>query len=237
LVKRLRRLHDGSGRQQAGHFLAEGRRQIDGLLASGAMVPEILLRDDLPIPETWPVERIRLISAAVAARLSQLPSPPGYLAVAAIPTPPAPADPARGALVCVGVADPGNLGTLLRSAAAFGYQQAILVGGADPWSAKVLQSAMGVLGVVALHQLPADQSPAALPAGAALVPLVARHGVPPAAVLRRHSWIIVGSEAHGLPPAWRTCGHPCTLPMPGHAESLNAAIAGSLALYLAATAV
>lgn len=212
-------------------MLVEGQRAVGDCLAAGWQPRHLLVREDATVPGGWPsVERV---SARVAERLSQAASASGYLAVFPEPVPPA-LDTASGGLALAGVGDPGNLGTLLRSAAAFGVRQVVLAGGADPWSHKAIQAATGALTRLAVHVLPEDGGPEPL-AGGRLCALVVAGGRPPAELPPASRWLVVGSEAHGLPAAWRmACREFCTLPMPGGTESLNAAVAGSIALYLLA---
>ena len=62
-------------------------------------------------------------------------------------------EPSLGGLVLHEVGDPGNVGTLLRSATAFGLKQILCIGGASIWSPKVVQASSGVLPLVAIHQV------------------------------------------------------------------------------------
>jgi TrmH family RNA methyltransferase len=230
LVKRLLHCHDARGRRSEGLVLVEGLRLVGDCLAAGWTPVHLLVREGEAVPEHWPAPTT--ISARVAQRLSQAATASGYLAAFPLPSP-ARLDPALGGLVLAGIADPGNLGTLLRSAAAFGVRQVALAGGADPWSAKALQSTAGAVARLALR-------PGAIPqdvAGARLCALVVAGGRPPEALPRQPRWLVVGGEANGIPEEWRAvCAEQCTLPMPGGTESLNAAVAGSIALYLASRA-
>ena len=132
---------------------------------------------------------------------------------------------------CVANDDAGNAGTLLRSAEAFGTA-GVIVGslGAEPHQPKVVRSAMG-----ALFRLPlAVADPKALSGlldgwevtglAAAGEPL---HGLP----WGQRSIVAVGNERHGLGRWESLCTRLGAIPMSGKAESLNAAIAGSIALY------
>ena len=68
-----------------------------------------------------------------------------------------------------------------------------------------------------------------------LCALVATHGKNPHEVALKDALIVIGNEANGIPQQWiEQCDEKITLPMPGNFESLNAAVAGSIALYLAA---
>ena len=231
LVKRLATLASATGRRAEGLFLAEGSRLIDGLVSAGWVPAYLLVRAELPVPEHWP-EVIR-VSERVVGKLSQAATASGYCAAFPIPQP-APPDPSIGGIVLAGVADPGNVGTLIRSAAAFGIRQVVLSGGADPFGPKVVQATAGALALVTLHQV---SGPAAVLGGAPCCGLVVADGVPPPALARGPRWLVVGGEAKGIPADWlAACSERLTLPMPGGTESLNAAIAGSIAAYLLSVA-
>ena len=66
-----------------------------------------------------------------------------------------------------------------------------------------------------------------------LYALIVKGGKPPDTIDSKKALLVVGHEAHGIPPAWvAQCDHSVTLPMPGNTESLNAAVAGSIAAYI-----
>ena len=233
-VRRLVRLQRAAGRRELGAFVVEGRRAIAAYLAAGWQPRACYLRADLDPPEEWAERSWRRISTAVATRCSTQRSPSGYLAEFALPGA-ATLDPARGGLVLAGVADPGNAGTLLRSAAAFALGQVLILGGADPWSPKVVQAGAGAQAILALRRVEAAAVAELehLAAGAACCALVVAGGAPDLPPPPR--WLVVGSEAHGLDPALlAACSHRLSLPMPGGSESLNAGVAGSIACFLAA---
>lgn len=231
LIKRLRRLHDVRHRRTDGAFLVEGMRAIAAFLAHGWQPHELLLGEGLDEPAEWRGRALTHVSAAVMGKLSQADTPSGYLASFALPTPPV-LDPMAGGLVLYGIADPGNLGTLIRCAAAFAVRQVLLIGGTDPFAHKVVQASAGELATVALYRTDAAQGLDPLAGGAPCCALVVRGGVDPADLPRRARWLVVGREAHGLDEAaLAACGERVTLPMPGGTESLNAAMAGAIACY------
>lgn len=227
LIRQIAALHDTAGRRAAQAFLVEGRRAIDGLLAAGWTPLHLLVQEGREVPAHWPAPE--LLGERAAARASAASTPSGYLAVFALPTPP-PLDPAAGGLVLAGVADPGNLGTLLRTAAAFATRQVVCAGGADPFGTKAVQSTAGAIAALHLHRC-AD--PATLAGAAPLCALVPRGGMTPEDCPRGPRWLVVGGEADGIPADWMAaCTQRLTLPMPGAAvESLNAAVAGAVAMY------
>ncbi len=168
------------------------------------------------------------VSREVLDRLAPTQHPRGPVAVIGIP----PSVSVSGScLVLWGVADPGNLGTLIRSAAAFDMDVAVDATSADPWSPKALRAAAGAhfrirvetgITVESLrargHSLVASVPAAGVDIGQINVPS-------PVAIL-------VGSEARGLPEAVADAADQrVTIPMPGGTESLNAGVAGAILAY------
>jgi TrmH family RNA methyltransferase len=132
--------------------------------------------------------------------------------------------------------DPGNLGTLVRSAEAFGATGFILLPGTvSLWNGKALRASSGSAFRLPILAMTADEAFAALRAhGVEIFAAVARDGDTqvdfsgPAALL-------LGNEGAGLPEVWLSkVDRRVTIPCPGDVESLNAAIAGSVLLYEAA---
>ncbi len=141
-------------------------------------------------------------------------------------------------VVLAGLQDPGNLGTVLRSAEAFGATGAILLPGTvSPWNPKAMRASAGsVFRLAHLHASQDDclarlaahgiRTFAAMPD--APLPLASTNLSQPAA-------LVIGSEGAGVPPAFaERCHARITIPTPGPVESLNAAIAASILLYEAA---
>lgn len=161
-------------------------------------------------------------------RLATTGHPQSPVAVAVIPE--AAGLPAGDLLVAWGVADPGNVGTLIRCAAAFGLGFAAGPGTADPWSPKVLRAGAGGhfrAGAARVDGLEPLQA-----GGRRLVASVVRGGAAPAALPPGPLAVLVGDEARGLPPeVVAACEAAVTIPMPGGAESLNAAVAGAILAY------
>ena len=123
------------------------------------------------------------------------------------------------------VADPGNVGTLIRSADAFGAGVALSPGCADPTGPKALRASMGALFRVPLAEF--DE-----PSGVRIA-LVPRAGTPlPELELDGDVVFVLGSEREGLPDeVLGRCDVRATIPQSAGAESLNVAMAGTIALY------
>jgi RNA methyltransferase, TrmH family len=231
LVKQLRSLHDVRNRREMGLFLLEGQRAIDGCLQAGWKPQHILLSEEVALPTAWVAHPLLRMSTRVAEKLSQASTPSGFIAVFPVPQPP-PLALERGGLVLAEVQDPGNVGTLIRCAVAFQLTQCVMLGGADPYGHKVLQATAGTIAGMNLYRYGSDQSLSLLAGGAPRCGLVVRGGQHPAELARGPRWLVVGSEARGLQEQQLSdCDERLTLPMPGPAESLNAAMAGAIGCY------
>ena len=139
-------------------------------------------------------------------------------------------------LVLAALQDPGNTGTLLRSAEAFGATAALLLAGtATPWSSKSLRASAGSALRLPLLAMRGVEEAAALLRSHSIrsYAAVASGGSAPAdAPLHQPAALWIGNEGAGLSAAeLAACDARITLPMPGAVESLNAAVAGSLLLY------
>ena len=141
-------------------------------------------------------------------------------------------------LVLVGVSDPGNVGTIVRSAEACAARCVIVSGGADPWAPKAVRASAGsMLRVPVVSGVDAAEALSALRvAGARVVAADAHDGAPhDAGVLAASNGpvaLVLGSESHGLDPALRELvDRRVRIPMAGDAESLNVAMAATLLAF------
>ena len=234
-VKQIVALHNTKGRREYGHFVAEGIRTIETLIAGGMkpihfLATEQALDTAQQFVSQYGGECIE-VTETVMNKISPSATPSGLLATFAIP------QQKIDALSTPGVAldhisDPGNMGTLIRSAVAFGCKSIVIIGGADCWSPKVIQSSAGTIAHAAIIEtswktlLAQEKRPL-------LCALVVNGGKKPTTISLRDYVLVIGNEAHGIDQKNALlCNEQVTLQMPGNTESLNAAIAGSIALYL-----
>lgn len=192
-----------------------------------------------------PAPGVFVVSDRVAARLSTLETPVDAVAVLPLPerrAAAALATPAAGRdalVVCVdGLQDPGNVGTLIRAAAAFGASAVVTSqGAADPYGPKTVRASMGALfALPVVAGVEVAEVVAGLP-DAVVYGLDAHRGEPlGATALTRPAVLVVGAERAGLSAAAaRRVDHLLTIPLaparPGAVESLNAGVAGAIALH------
>lgn len=136
-------------------------------------------------------------------------------------------------VIAAGLQDPGNLGTLVRSAEAFGATGMILLPGTvSLWNAKTLRASSGSAFRLPVVTMAADAAFSALrDQGVRILAAIPRDG-DSEADLRGPSALLIGNEGSGLPEAWIAQSDArVTIPFTGVVESLNAAIAGSVLLY------
>lgn len=246
LIQELRDLLRASSRRTA-RCVVEGWRALETARASGA---EILLVVHTPdaaadprgaeVAQRLQAMGVRMVTVSpyVFEPLGQVESPQGVLGVARRPAEAAPGlldDPHALLAVLDGVQDPGNVGTILRTAAAAGATGIVTVGAtADPFGPKAIRASAG-----AVFRLPVLAFKTATEAGAAL----GEHRVqiliadPRGARLdsevsfARPVALVFGSEAAGATPAWTRYGVTVRLAMAGATESLNVAAAAAVLLY------
>lgn len=227
-------------RSKSGLTLLDGAHLLKACLDSGKQPRHILYREtasqDREISELQ--ERIKDVPAsrldgAIFAELSELKTPGSIMALIDIPNPDVPAVQSQFALLLEDIQDPGNLGSMLRSAAAAGCDALFLSRGcADAWSPKVLRAAMGGHFALRIYENQ-DLSAVAESFAGTLVAasLQAAHSLYDCDLSGKVAFM-VGNEGAGLSTAMQGLAtHNVTIPMPGRVESLNAAAAAAICLF------
>jgi RNA methyltransferase, TrmH family len=205
VARTVRRLHERRWRDKLGLFFVEGE---DGVEAATAEPVELLVAG-------------QNVEASLLAEVSTAAHPPRVIGVYRREDLPA-AEARPVALELHGVADPGNLGTLVRTADAFGAAVVLSEGCADPTGPKALRASAG-----SIWRVPLDFN--VLTRENRRVALVARGGTPLADVdLRGPVTFLLGAERKGVPAA---VPRDVDVTIPIATESLNVAAAGAIALY------
>ncbi|MCM2327287.1 MAG: RNA methyltransferase [Lysobacter sp.] len=227
-------------RRRQGYTVIEGAHLVEACLDAGHTVAQLFLsrsaaaggQADALVARVRPAQALELADALFDS-VSGVESPAGILAV--VPTPAGRPVPAAAAfcLALEDIQDPGNVGTLLRSAAAAGVEHVLLSPTcAFAWSPKVLRAGQGAH--FALNIVEGADLGAFLAAFAGTT--IALCGEAKASLydtdLRGAVAILVGNEGAGLSPELKSAATVRVhIPMPGRAESLNAGVAGSIALF------
>ncbi len=239
VCKLVRSLHSGKGRKQHNLFVVEGGNGVAAALQARWPLQRLLIPHS-EIGEEWKTlahaasVQTQTVDDEILEYLSEAQTSPDVIAIAQLPK-------SREwkldglTLVLDGLGDPGNVGTLVRSADAVGAQEIVLTsGGADAWSPKVVRSSAG-----SVFHLPPQSS-----TGNELVQHLKSQNVPIVAAVAHDGencfgfrWparcaLVLGHETRGLSPEVEAAATArVTIPMFGRAESLNVASAGAVLLY------
>jgi TrmH family RNA methyltransferase len=242
-LARARELLDARGRREQGALLIEGPTLVAEAQAAGLAFTAVYVAETAAERFASAVAGLEALGVPAfvlperaLARLSDLSTPPGLIGVVALPAHTAADVLARSGpvLLLAGVNDPGNAGTLVRSAEAFGAAGVLAgAGGADPYAPKVVRAAMGSLFRLPVAVVSADE----VLDGARLAgrPIVAADlsGTPlGGAEVPANAVIAVGNERHGVREFLPRWDRAVRIEQSGAAESLNAAVAGSVILYV-----
>ena len=227
-------------RQQENMFVVEGVRLVEEALQAGWSARLVLYSEDLSERGKEIVDRYAALGAAVEETTPQVLSsasdtrtPQGILAVLERRELKLP-ETLHFILICDALRDPGNLGTLLRTAAAVGVQAVLLSPGTvDPFSPKVVRAAMGAHFRLPILSLNWDELRSMLSSGIRLYVADAAGGqIYTQADFKAPLALIVGGEADGAGVQASTLAdHRVHIPMSGTVESLNAAVAAAVLLF------
>ena len=237
-VKAAVRLRDAAGTRAPGMFFLEGFRLCADALASCYAPRQVFLtaaaREKY---DTAPLERaagqVFGITGAVAEKLGDTKNPQGVFGVFEKQEAQEFWRPKGRYTALENIQDPGNLGAIARTAEAFGIDGLLVSGGCDVFHPKALRASMGALlrlPVAQTQDLPAELRASKLPCYAAVPDREARSVLD--CDFSRGGVIVIGSEAHGISEeVIAVCEHKITVPMPGGAESLNAAAAAAILMW------
>jgi len=244
-VQEIRKLGRREHRAGTRRFLLEGIRSIEEAVDAGARIYEVLVTPHLLRSGRGKtlLQRLEAVGAEVAAvteevlaAVSDTETPQGIVAVAAMPDEPLRLDGNPLVLVVDGVRDPGNLGTLVRTAAALGAAGIIVTRGTvDVYNPKCVRATMG-----GLFRMPTEERADATEAVSFLKARGLRvvAGDVRAETVCYHwdftgpSAVLVGGEAFGpSEDVLEMCDGRVRIPMPGGLESLNVAVAGAILMY------
>jgi TrmH family RNA methyltransferase len=239
-IKRIRQLQSRrKTRQESRSFVIEGLRLLREAAETGAAVELVLHTDHLDERGRALVNTlarqgasVEIVSPPVMKVCSTAETPPGLLAVLPFPDL-KPPQKLTLALVVDGLADPGNLGTLLRTAMAAGVEVVFLTEGTvDAFNPKVVRGGMGAHLRLPLVEVDAGDLGDRLH-GLEVWVAEPGGGVPYDRVdWRKPSALVIGGEAHGPHAEVRSLAKGrVSILMPGEAESLNASIAGAIILF------
>lgn len=221
-------------RAETGRTLLEGPHLLEEAVAAAAVLETVFVcvDDDTStrLIAGLGFETVQ-VTPSVIAKVAGTQNPRGPVAIMAVP----PDRPAidGSVIVSYGVGDPGNTGTLIRSAAAFGLGFLSGPGSADPWSPKVMRAGAGAHFRTAIERAEVVSVDLLRERGFTVVASVVAGGAPPEQLAGiAHCALLIGDESAGLPTdVVEAADMGITIRMPGRTQSLNAGVAGSLLAY------
>ncbi len=229
-VKKL--LSSRKAREEAGLFVSDGVKLLQEAARWWPGLDTVILSDgvDAEIPEGV---RVVAVPEDVMASISPMQTPQGALFLCRLPEP-KPFVPQPGMLLLDGIQDPGNLGTILRTADALQIPVALLEGCVDPYSHKVVRSSMGA--VFRMNVMQTTWAQAQASCKEAGVPIGVTALTDTALDLRqaplKELAVVIGSEGQGVrQEILDSAERALIIPMNPNCESLNAAIAAAIVMW------
>lgn len=225
-------------RRKTGLFVIEGFKLLEEAVLCDSRIESVLATEDAQdrcsdlLSNLSDDVEITRVSEQVLSSCSDAVTPQGVLAVLQIPQQAVP-EATSFVLVLDHIQDPGNLGTLLRTARAAGVDAVLLTEGTvDPYNPKVVRAGMGAQFALPVIEVGNSELHGML-AGKAVWLADSGGGIPYDEVdWTMPSALVIGNEAHGSSPGVeKLAGGKVLVPMPGLAESLNAAVAGGVLMF------
>lgn len=228
LVKHLVKLrHDSDYRYEQRSVVIEGLKPVYELRH---LIKKLIYQNGVDLnfstPEEW------VVTEAVMKKISGMQSSEGVIAEIEMP-PFVSLNHLDTVLVLDGINDPGNMGTLLRTALALGWKGVYLLpNSCDPYNEKTIRAARGAHFKLPLAFGTVEDLITLLKTEHKQAFVADLDGiVPEACEITSHCWLVLGNEAHGASPELKKVCTKVTIPMPGNMESLNVGVAGGILMY------
>lgn len=227
LIKDIVKLSsDRKFRKEAGLFVVEGIKPVTECMASGCKIEKIVCREDL----TDKFPQAVIVSESVFNAISTEKTPQGVLALVHIPQN-KPAEPKKSCLLLDRLQDPGNLGTIIRTANAAGYSELYLINCTDAYSPKAVRASMSGIFFVKIYECTLAEAISALDG----VPLICADmdGENIFAFNAPEKFCLcIGNEGGGISEeVMAKARYTVKIPMRETCESLNAAVSAGIAMY------
>ena len=233
LIQQVRRLLTSrKEREQTGLFVSDGVKLLSEAVRWWSGLDTVFLTDGVQVALPESVRVIR-VPEEIMEYISPMQAPQGALFLCRLPVKKA-FVPCKGMLLLDGIQDPGNLGTILRTADALDIPVALLEGCADPYSHKVVRASMGA--VFRRNVIQTDWNTVQAACAAAGIPVAVTALSDRAEDLRQAALpqmaVVIGSEGQGVRrEILEAADAELIIPMNSHCESLNAAVAATIVMW------
>lgn len=233
-IRHLKKLRtDRSYRYEQRQYIADGTKLLEEALRWNAPIICVVIQQGITIPALPDGLRTVEVPENLMRDISRMDTPQGVLTVCAMPQP-QPLTVEKGCLILDGIQDPGNLGTILRTADAFDVPVILSEGCADPFGEKTVRATMGVPFRTRLIQ--ASRSDIVSACRFQGIPLIATALSDRAKDIRSlpvsEAAVIIGSEGRGVSAEYLSAADAeAIIPMSERCESLNAAVAAAVVMW------
>ncbi len=224
-LKQARKLKNKSEREKTGLFIAEGKRIVCDAINAGAVKYIITCDRDIDFENSY------LVNESLYEKISDTKTPQGVMAVCNMPKN------TEGAfdgniVICDGVKDPGNLGTIIRTAECAGFTAVVLINDCvDPYNPKTVRSTMGSIFRIPVIKSGTEKIKKLKDYTLAVTMLDGAIDIFKAEISGKAA-LVIGSEATGVCDEIKAMAQlPVKIPMCGQAESINAAVAAGISMY------
>lgn len=235
-IKAWKKLQKKRERDRSGLFLVEGEHLVEEALKASVKVKEIIIREDRDIPKRWLVEDVELVyvTERVMAELAETETPQGMIAVCEKPAAENILFESGRYLLLDRIQDPGNLGSMLRTAEAAGLEGVIFGEGcADPFNGKVVRSTQGAIFYIDVQQMDLHDAVDRCRENGVPVFGTSLNGSTFSAIEPQESFaLLMGNEGAGVEPGLlEKTDQNLYIPIYGEAESLNVGAAAGILIY------
>ena len=231
IIKEIASLKDKKYRQKLGLYVAEGVKLVNEAIKYNVNIEKIVVTEEyLPLvaPNNF---NVIVVSKAVFDYLSYEESPQGVLAVIKIPSSSV-LPPKGNALILDGVSDPGNLGTIIRTACAFDFKDIYMLNCTDAYSGKVVRASMSGVYFARLYKCDKSTLLKALEGYKIIVADMGGDSIDNFDNNYDKFAILVGNEANGVSRDMKELADKIiSIPMQENVESLNVAVASAIMMY------
>lgn len=229
LIKKIASLKDKKGRREHGLYVVEGAKMVSEAVKYAQEIVYIVKTEAYEL-DFEPSAEVVTVTESVFSMLSDEVTPQGVLAVLKMPQLPLSA-PKSNAIILDGIQDPGNMGTIIRTASACGYNDIYLLSCVDPYSPKAVRASMSGIYFANLYKCGVEDIKPVLNG---IEVIVADFGGKNLFEYKPSGnfAIVIGNEGNGVSTAVKELGNRVlTIPMDSRIESLNASIACALMMY------
>ena len=230
VIKEIASLKDKKYRNKLRLYIAEGVKMVNEAINAGISIDKVVATSEILPQINKGNYKVIEVTPEVFSYLSDETTPQGALAVINIPNKPI-SQPKGNALILEGVQDPGNMGTIIRTANAFGYNDIYLLNSVDPYSNKAVRASMSGIYFVNVYKTDLESALKVLNGAQIIVADMGGENLDAFSTNKKHC-IVVGNEANGVSNEVKQIANKVVgIPMNANSESLNVAVASAIMMY------